>query len=60
MPELITNGLKNIRKKTKHLVVLDSVTSHPCAMGNPTEAFGLLATKSCYPTILIQKKTSIM
>jgi hypothetical protein len=30
-PELITNGLKNIRMKMEHLVILDSVSFLPCA-----------------------------
>ena len=35
--------------KMEHLVLLDSVSFLPCALRKLPEAFGLQATKSCYP-----------
>jgi hypothetical protein len=48
-PELITNGLKIIRMKMKHLVFLDSVSFLRPALRKVPEAFGLQASKSWYP-----------
>jgi len=47
--ERITNGLKIISTKMEHLVFLDSVSFLPCALRKLPEAFGLQASKSCYP-----------
>jgi len=48
-PELITKVQKIICMKMEHLVLLDSVSFHPCALHKIAEAFGLSASKSWYP-----------
>ena len=59
-PERITNGLKIISMKMKHLVFLVSVSFLPCALRKLPEAVGLQASKSWYPTTLTLRKSSIM
>ena len=44
-PEHITNGLKFIIMKMEHLLFLDSVSFHPCALRKLPLAFVLAATK---------------
>jgi len=48
-PELIMSGLKIMCMKMEHLVLLDSVSFLPCALRKLPEAFGMSASKSCYP-----------
>jgi len=43
------SGLKTMCMKMEHLVFLDSVYFHPCALRKLPEGFGLSASKSWYP-----------
>ena len=48
-PELIMSELKIMCMKMEHLVFLDNVSLIPCALRKLPEAFGMSASKSCYP-----------
>ena len=56
-PELIMNGMKIMCMKMEYLVSLDSVSFFPFALRKLPDAFGLTASKSWYPIILILRKT---
>jgi len=47
--ELIMDWFKIKCMKMEHLVFLDSLSFIPCPLRKLSEAFGLTATKSCYP-----------
>jgi len=48
-PKLIMSGLKIMCMKMEHLVSLDNVSFLSCALRKLPEAFGMSASKSCYP-----------
>ena len=53
--ELIMNGMKIMCMQADHLVLLDSVSFLPFALGNLPEAFGLTLAKSWYPHYFITR-----
>jgi len=56
-PELTMSSLKIMCMKMEYLIFLDSVSFLPCALRKLPESFGLSASKSWYPIILIPWKT---
>ena len=59
-PYLIMNELENIFMKLDQLLFLDSVSFLPYTLRKLPDTFGLEATKSWYPTILIPRKNTLL